>query len=198
MDQLYYTQEEARSLHVALGYLTSVCGQMVDKLDHQEPAPSVKVANTILMLLKTREENKDWRGVVMERPSHREDYRNGTVTIRFHNASHLADSLQFAQKHKRYEECVMAIWRIIQMAINGAAPRPAGSTVVGKKDDGSDEVATWDAKPGYDVTMAIAPDDHNAPGFAWNETAVIDGKEKRGMVGGLIWHRQPGEWSMHT
>jgi hypothetical protein len=117
----------------------------------------------------------------MKRFFHRDDYKNGTLTITFTDAAHLADAWNFAEQNGQKAEFEKAIMRLFRVALGAAIPQPASETYGGQ---------AHDAAPGRDSKITIAPDSHNKPSFFWSE--------EKGMVGGLLWHPSDGTWSIHT
>jgi hypothetical protein len=117
----------------------------------------------------------------MERFFHRDDYKDGKLTIIFENAGHLADTWYFAQNCNKSAEFNKALMGLIRMALGSAVPQKESTWPDGTH---------FDATPGRDHKIHIYPDSLNEPSFYW--------QEKPGMVGGLIWHHTSGEWSIHT
>lgn len=117
----------------------------------------------------------------MERHFHREDYNDGSLTITFANAGHLADAWAFARKHNKTVAFEQAIMRLVNVALGAALPQRECTWPDGTK---------FGAHPGRDAKITIGPDGFNEPSFGWYE--------EKSMVGGLIWHHRDASWSIHT
>lgn len=102
----------------------------------------------------------------------RSDYKHGTVTVEFGDASHLRNSIYFAQSEEKSAEFYAALGRLVSMASADAAP--------------------YQDAPGRDAKLKIWPDSLTSPSFAWGiyvGTALT-------LNGGLLWYSD--RWNIHT